>query len=220
MKIKNIIVFILLVSATISFSQSKYSLGISGGFVAPAGTMGDLYQSGFGGGLSFGYNLNHDMQLFLSVNYNTHKFNNDVFNDVLDYLGVTEKPSVDATLSVIPIMVGAKYFFSEGSFKPYGAVKIGLNMLSFKAVSVKLAGQQIPFMAEESSSSFGWGLALGFQTGIAKGVNLDVNANVNGNGTDFIKKFNIEKDANNYYREENKSTGLYFSILAGVSVEL
>ncbi len=218
MKLKLFTVLFLLTTSTLLFSQSKYSIGINGGAAVPAGTMSDLYQSGFGGGLSFNYNLNPDVQLFLSVDYSTFKFNNDVFNDFYDLLGVKERPEIDATLNVIPVTVGARYFFSKSGFNPYGYAKVGLHSLSFKAVSLKVGNYESKFVSEESVLKYGWGLGVGFQAAVSKGINIDVNIGANGNGADFVKNFNYETSTTTY-KEENKSSGLFFTFMAGLNFE-
>lgn len=217
MKAKLFFTVFLLVSSTFLFSQSKLSIGINGRAAVPAGTMSDLYQTGFGGGLTFNYNLNPDFQVFLSVDYASFKFNNDVFNEFSEMTGIP-KPSVDATLSVIPVTVGGRYFFSKSGFNPYAYAKVGIHSLSFKAVSFKIFNTESKFVNEESVVKYGWGLGFGFQTPVSKGINIDVNIGANGNGADFVKNFNYESGTTTY-KEENKSSGLFFSFMAGLNFE-
>jgi opacity protein-like surface antigen len=215
MKVKSILFVMILTLPALVFAQSKISLGVNGGLALPGGTMSDLYETGYGGGINAGYDLSPDVQLFLGVNYYSHKFNNDVFNDLYDFFGVTEKPSVDATLSVIPVYVGARYFFAKSGFNPYAEAKIGMHFMSLKAASVKIGTETINVSKEESVSKFGWGLGIGFQAPVSKGICVDVNVGVNGNGFEFKKSFEVSSGSSSY-KEETSSTGLFYNVSAGL----
>ena len=218
MKVMKLFLLFVLVSSTIGFSQNKISIGVNGGAVVPSGTMGDLYETGFGGGLSLNYKVFPHLQLFFGVDYTSHKFKNDVFDEFCDFFKIP-KPSIDATISVIPVMVGAKYYLLNSGFNPYASIKVGLHTLSLKSASIKVGNEVVELVKDESVTKFGWGLGVGFLAPISGKVNIDVNIGVNGNQGEFSKNFNY-KETGSSYKTEDKSTGLFFSFMAGLNIEL
>lgn len=74
------------------------------------------------------------------------------------------------SFSMIPIMAGARYAFSEGEFMPYAGAEAGYSLFTFSASG---GGFSV------TDNNIGLAPMLGFMMELNKGLNLDVNAKYN-----------------------------------------
>jgi len=161
---KNLFVlFILLTAFSLTNAQQMY-LGLGGKIALPMGTFGDVTSTGFGGGGKFEYKFKNQINLTGSIDYLS-------FSAKEDFIG--------ATWSVIPVMVGAKYYIDK-SF--YGGVEFGLN---FNSVTVKIPAGFWGAASEvtTSESKFGFGFGAGYEIPMNKAA-IDLSVKYSNFATD------------------------------------
>lgn len=135
-----------------SNAQTKMALSVGGNVALPMGSFGDVAKVGFGGGAKFEYEIQPNINLTGSAQYL-------MFGKKDDLVGVE--------WSIIPILVGGKYFFSPGV---YGMAELGMNFWSTKV--------KLPFFGEVSSSGsdFGFAFGAGYEMAMGKSGALDISA--------------------------------------------
>lgn len=217
-KVKYLIVAILVAFSTMT-AQSKSALGIQGVYASSTGDLADIFDSGFGGSASFFYNLNDNLQLSATAGYIKFSFNNDYFNDQLKDAGIDATVDVDATLSVIPIMVGARYFLSSSNFKPYLLADAGIHIMEITSSKVTVSGQEFDAVGSASESKGAFDIGAGFLVNIAPKINLDINGKLNLNGLQ-VKKEKTVSSGSSTTTESSESSATFFTVSAGVSFEL
>jgi outer membrane protein W len=210
---------VILISISTMFAQSKMGVGVNGVFAASSGDMKDLFDTGFGGLASLNYNASESIQLSLTAGYIKFGFNNDYINDQLKEAGSNMTVDVDASLSVIPIMIGGKYFLSSSDFKPYLAADAGVHIMEITSDKVTVGGQQFDAVGSASETKGAFDIGVGFLMKLSPSINLDVNGKLNINGLQ-IKKEKSFSSGGAYYEESSESNAMYFTIAAGLSFAL
>lgn len=217
---KKLFLLVLLISlTTLSTAQSKFGAGINAGIASPGGDFGDIYNMGFGGNASLTYDLTPDWQLSASAGYYRFGFNDDLFNDMLKEMGVNETVDVEAPLSIIPIMVGGKYFFAQSDFKPYASVNIGLHIMSVSADDVNIGGQSYDVKTTETQTKGAWAVGLGFLYKVAPKIYLNLDAKFNGNSAE-VSQTTTYQEGDTTVEESSTSTTTFITVSAGVQIEL
>ncbi len=223
MKKINLVILALVLTGSLLSAQSKFGVEVGGAYLAPTGDFGDVYKSGFGGLASLTYDASSNMQLSLNTGFAQLSFNNEKFNQLLnDFFsgfGSTFNVNVDSKVSIIPVMVGGKYFFTASVFRPYVAADLGLHIISVSASKVTVEGQSLDAAVSQSKAATAWGLGVGFLYNVAPKVNIDVNAKINGNNLEVGTNFS--SSGSGYSSSTtSKSTATFFSVMAGVQFEL
>ncbi len=130
-----------------SFAQSgRPSLGLE--LALPMGDFGDAY--GLGYGLSGGYE--HPVGDNLGI------------TATIGYILLSPDESIKdfiESASMMPIQVGAKYYFSEQQTGPYGHVQLGFHNMSVKSKEFELLGVTVP-SETASSTNFSFAIGAGF----------------------------------------------------------
>ena len=219
MKKINYAVILIILCGTLLSAQSKFGVGVSGVFISPTGDFGDLYKSGIGGLASLTYNVTDNIQLSASAGYSALSFNNDKFNELLNDMGITTKVEIDSDIKIIPLLLGGRYYITKTDFRPYAALDLGLHIVSVSAASVTVAGQTLNAVKEESKAATAWGIGIGFLLKVAPKINIDVNAKINGNSLESSTDLSVSSPGYSY-SQSSKSTTTFFSIAAGVLIEL
>jgi hypothetical protein len=223
MKKVQYIIIALLFSVTLITAQTKLGLGINGSYLSPTGDFGDVYKSGFGGTAYLTYDLSENLQLCAIAGYSQFSFNNEKYNELLSAFfssfGTEINVDIQSKMKIIPLMVGGKYFLSSSNFRPYGELNLGLHIVSVDASSIKINGESLTAVAEQSESTFGWGLGVGFLYKVAPKISLDINAKVNGNGLEVGTSMSSSSSGYSESQSSN-STVAFFSISAGLMFEL
>lgn len=142
-------------------AQSKMSLAI-GPFVGlPMGTFGDITSIGFGGVAQGELDMGDKLVGTLTTGYLMFSGKSQTIGGVNFEYG---------DWSVIPVLVGSKYYFSPGV---YGAAQVGLNFLSYT--------QEIPNFfgggttkVDVSDTKFGWGVGVGYEVPMGPKNALDL----------------------------------------------
>jgi len=113
----------ILISSQYSVAQNgRFSLGAEVGI--PMGDFGDAANAGFGGSIRYEMPLSGNLALTGTVGYMVFSGKDQTI------LGFTIKGS---DWSMIPIQVGAKYYFTEQQNGFYGMVELGVHSSSIKS---------------------------------------------------------------------------------------
>lgn len=153
-------------------AQGKMGLSVQGGVALPTGDFGDVAGTGFGGSVTFMYEVSPMLAITGSAGYTTWGPKEDL-PDGFDY-----------SLATIPVLVGARYTFGKGNFLPYISAELGMHFLSS---TVEILGQEY----SDSESKFGFAPGVGFYYAFNQKTMLDVNVKYNsisteGSSTSYI----------------------------------
>lgn len=210
---------LLLISFSALSAQSKYHLGVNGVYVSSTGDLADLFDKGIGGLASLSYDVSDRIQLSVTTGYLKLSFNNDYINSQLKEAGINTTVDVDASMSIIPLMVGGKYFLSSSNFRPYVAADLGLHISKITSEKIIVGGQPFDAVASASETKAAFDFGIGFLYKIAPKINLDVNGKINLNGTE-IKKESSFSSGNVTTTQSSESSASFFTISAGILFEL
>ncbi|MBN1302152.1 MAG: outer membrane beta-barrel protein [Melioribacteraceae bacterium] len=153
-KIFPALMFLFFVSITTN--AQKISLSAGPIVALPMGDFGDIAGTGFGGSVRGEYPLNEKLVAIAELGYITW--------------GEKEDLGFKYSYSNIPVLVGAKYFFTKNV---YGIAQTGLNLFSWEFEAD--LGWLGKVSESESSSEFGIGAGAGYEFKVGNLV-LDVNA--------------------------------------------
>jgi hypothetical protein len=153
---KTILLLIVLPAllTTTAFAQNgRVSLGVE--LAIPGGDYGDNAETGFGASLRYEHPVGDNIGLMATVGYLTYGSKEVNFGTY----------SYEYTNSIIPIMVGGKYYFMEQQDGFYVNLQLGLSML---ATTVEFNDES----ETESESAFTWSPGIGYAL-----ENLDFSVN-------------------------------------------
>lgn len=139
---------LLLVGFTNAQSINKIKLGVGPYIGFPMGTFGDVTSIGFGVIAQGEYDFGNQLIGTVTTGY-------------LSFSGKEVQGFKNGTWSVIPILVGAKYFFTPNI---YGAGQLGLNMVSYDIPSTTIFGFTYGG-GSVSDSEFGFNIGVGYDMG-------------------------------------------------------
>jgi hypothetical protein len=142
---------VMLVSTNMFAQDGRFSVGAE--LAMPGGDYGDNAGTGFGASLRYEMPMGDNLGLTGTVGYLMYgKKSVETYGYKYEY-----------SSSVIPIMLGAKYYFTEQQNGFYGAFQIGLSMLSNKSeYSYDLLGVHYSGSDTQSSSAFTWAPGVGY----------------------------------------------------------
>jgi len=144
-----------------STNEADKKIGVGGDlqFVLPLGDLGDASGPLIGPVFRVGYRVMPPLELTLRAGF---------------LFGLTKEQKIgtvtaDTGLNVIPVYVGARYFFMEPYAGVYGAAEFGVNLISPKA---SVGGKDVDGL--ESQTRFGANLGAGYV--ISKDLPIDIRA--------------------------------------------
>jgi hypothetical protein len=155
MKLVRITLFVLVAFFMVGLTNAqtnKLKFGAGAYIGLPLGSFGDVTSIGFGGIVQGEYDLAPQIVGTATAGY-------------LVFSGKSVNGFDYGSWSVIPILVGGKYFFSPNF---YGAVQVGLNFVSYTNKNVPtgfnyLTGQLTYGEVTYSSSEFGFNFGVGYE---------------------------------------------------------
>lgn len=207
----------VLMFATMSFAQGKIGLGFNGGIVSPSGDLGDIYKSGFGGSGVLSFKLTDNILLSGTVGYYSMNIDND---KVLEKAGLSgSNIELDAPLTIIPVMVGAKYLFSTLIVKPYVSLELGIHSMSIDEASATVNGTKVVFAKNASQSETAWAVGAGAYISISPKLELEISAKYNGNGAEAGTS-STTSSGSTVTTESSSSTFTFLTLFAGINIAL
>jgi outer membrane protein W len=218
MKKVKYVLFALIFASSLISAQSKFGVGINGGYLSSTGDLKDLFKDGFGATAFAIYNLTNNIQLSATTGYYGFTFNNDFINDQLKEAGYNKTVNLDVKMNIIPLMVGAKFFLGESQFRPYAGVDLGLHIMTIETPNAEITSSGVS-TSKATETKAGYAIGAGFLYKVSDNISLDVNAKFNGNGFE-VKKTSIKTQGSTTIEESSSSTSAFFSIMAGLCFQL
>lgn len=122
---KYVFIFITLIFITNINGQSNIAVGINGNLNFPTGQFAD-FNLGGGGNIHFLYLLGNSTILSFAVGYNKFDLDVESFNERAKELGLNVNFDVNSDFTVIPFVLGAKWYFLKGKkHSPYIMLEAG-----------------------------------------------------------------------------------------------
>ena len=188
MKKLYIILLMIATSAILSqsFAQSdsylKNRIIIEGTYLRNLGHFGEVWANAAGGYISYGIAFPEHNYLMFRVGYL-----NNTLKDGVEYN--------DASLSIIPLEIGGRYYFTDSRFMPFVQFMNGLNIIS---ENTNLEGE----MKDETLVKYAWQVGLGLTINIISFLSLDVGVNYQ----------------SNFYETEAMNTGFEYAAGIGIAI--
>lgn len=190
MKKINILIVIILTAGAFSqiFAQSdsylKNRIMVEGMYLRNLGNFSDVWANASGGYVSYGIAFPEHNYLMFRVGYINNKLKDGVdveFND--------------ASLTIVPIEIGGRYYFTDTRFMPFVQFMNGLNIIS---ENTNLEGE----MKDETLVKYAWQVGLGLTINILSFLSLDVGVNYQ----------------SNFYEAEAMNTGFEYAAGIGIAI--
>jgi hypothetical protein len=136
--------------------NGRFSVGAELGL--PMGTFGDASNVGFGGSLRYEMPMGDNLALMGTAGYLTFG-GKEVTTGFAGIASVTSK----STSGLIPIQVGAKYYFQEQQSGFYGMVQLGLTLINSSTdVTTDILGTKTTTSVSGNTSGFGYAPGVGY----------------------------------------------------------
>ncbi len=152
-KVLRAITALLIISSPSAFAQSaangRFSIGVEGAF--SAGNFTNTSNVGFGGSLRYEMPVGNNLGIMLTAGF-LEFGSKTVEGDV---------SSIKYTNSVIPIQLGAKYYFMSQQKGFYVGVEAGVHLLTSKALGDDASGTQL-FSFSGNSTAFSYDPLIGY----------------------------------------------------------
>jgi hypothetical protein len=146
------------------------------------GNFGDVWANASGGYVSYGIAFPEHNLLIFRVGYINNKLKEDV-----DY--------ADASLSIVPIEIGGRYYFTDSRFMPFVQFMNGLNIIS---ENTNLEGET----KDETLVRYAWQVGFGLTINIVSYLSFDVGVNYQ----------------SNFYQDEAMNTGFEYAAGIGYAI--
>jgi len=136
--------------------NGRFSVGAELGL--PMGTFGDNSSLGFGGSLRYEMPSGDNLAFMGTVGYLTFS-GKEITSGVPGFFALTIKQKN----AIIPIQVGAKYYFQEQQSGFYGMLQLGLAMVSYTTdMTTDVGGTTTTSSATGNGSGFCWAPGVGY----------------------------------------------------------
>lgn len=214
---KRIIIIAFIISLSVMNAQSKFNLGVNGGYAVGNSTFQDVFKSGRGGVITLDYSLTEYLHIAATSGYMDFSYNNDNFHSMLADAGFTSLGSTDTKLTVIPVMLGVKYIPFETKVRPYLQLDFGVHFLKTSNTNVDVNGQEVLAIGETNKARAAFSGGIGFLYEILPNFCIDVITKINANNEEFTKTSYI-KSTGTYKKESSKT--IFTTIACGFVVGL
>lgn len=205
--------------APLAFGQivPKFGLGVNAGVAIPSGDMGDMYKTGFGGGVTLVLPIPFPVELSASIGYYRFGFNSDHFNEQIKLAGSNKTFDIDAPLNLIPVTVNARYYFIPVGVRPYAEVTAGIGIASLKSVYLESTsgGSASLKTSDVSETKQFFTIGAGVLVGVGVAADLDVNVKYAVLGQKFSQAM-----ASGNSLSYSESNGSFLGINAGLRFKL
>ncbi|MDP2303793.1 MAG: outer membrane beta-barrel protein [Ignavibacteria bacterium] len=166
------LLFILILSTINHFPQMR--IGSQGSVAIPAGFFEDAVDVGFGTNVNFSTTvLYSNFELTGSIGYYKCGFKEDL-------------PDYNFKFETIPLLIGARFNFTDVDFIPYVGFDAGLyHSKYYLEIDYGLLGT---LSAKETENKFGFSPVVGFRMNMTPFFDVDVNARYNRIRTKYIAR--------------------------------
>lgn len=156
--------FILLLSAfsTASFAQG-FNASIKAGVAFPVGNFSDAAGTGAGGEGSIEYMATPNLGLLFTAGYYSFGAKDDT-------------PGMDYSFSTLPLLLGARYYFTNMTLQPYIGADAGLHFLTAEVTTTTVLGES---SVKNDETKFGIAPVLGLVYYMPPNFSFDLAAKYN-----------------------------------------
>jgi|WetSurSiteA1Bulk_404760.scaffolds.fasta_scaffold42145_2 opacity protein-like surface antigen len=235
-KLLGLMIVILCISS-VSYSQTPFSFGLTGGANFPMSDFNDAYKMGFSvEGVGFYAFPSGSMELSLTIGYNGFTYKNEYFTDpLMNSFDITEVKGFDVswTAADIPVMAGIKYNLPTPVVSPYFWGEIGAHFLSFSdrikkdAVIGTSSSNKILNITDlqnhvesGSETAFGYAIGAGITIPILPKIGLDINVKYIGNGGIFSNQYTVVQNATSSYSSPEVKNMSFLTTRLGILISL
>lgn len=163
-KILFLVVFLIIEAniPQITFAQSQnhnnHLIVVQGNYLRNLGTFGQVWSQAAGGYLGYGiYFPEHNLLMF-RTGFMSHTLRSD--------------EQTDGSLSVVPLQIGGRYYFTNTAFMPFFQFMNGFNIV-FE--NVNLIGEK----KDRTLLRYFWQVGTGVTVGLSESLNIDLSLNYN-----------------------------------------
>jgi len=172
---KKIILSLMLIffvgSLSSGFAQSesylKNRIFVEGFYTRNLGNFGDVWTDASGGYIGYSIALPEHNLLIMRTGF----INNDLDNDLKLQEDIAFS---DASLTIIPIEIGGRYYFNDNMLMPFVQFMNGLNLV-FENTNLK--GER----EEKTMVKYAWQVGFGLTVNILSNLSLDIGVNYQSN---------------------------------------
>ena len=187
---KNIVPLLILILVAGSFgpafSQSdsylKNRIIVEGLYLRNLGNFSEVWANASGGYIGYGIAFPGHNFLMFRAGY--------IDNKLKDGVEIT-----DASLTIIPLELGGRYYFTDTRFMPFFQFMNGLNIVS---ENINLEGEK----KDETLVRYAWQVGFGLTVSIISNLSVDVSANYQ----------------SNFYETEAMNTGFEYTVGIGIAI--
>jgi opacity protein-like surface antigen len=170
-----------------TFAQSnsflKNRITVEGMYLRNLGNFGDVWSNAAGGYVGYGIAFPEHNYLMLRIGYINNKLKDGVNYD-------------NASLSIMPLEVGGRYYFTDSRFMPFIQFINGLNLIS---ENTTLDGE----IKDETLVRYAWQVGFGITINIVNNLSFDIGVNYQ----------------SNFYNHDAMNTGFEYAAGFGISLE-
>jgi opacity protein-like surface antigen len=147
---------------------------VQGLYIRTLGNFNEVWSSGSGVYINYGMFFPDHNTLNFQVGYINYSLR-DGLDAVLDTMGIT-----DTKFTVIPILVGGKYFFTDSRFMPYFSFMNGINIINetfgFDVEVDSTGNESFHFenTGDETLVRYAWQVGVGIMVNIISNLNVDL----------------------------------------------
>ena len=147
---------------------------VQGLYIRTLGNFNEVWSSGSGVYVNYGMFFPDHNTLNFQVGYINYSLR-DGLDAVMDTMGIT-----DTKFSVIPILVGGKYFFTDSRFMPYFSFMNGINIINetfgFDVEVDSTGNESFHFenTGDETLVRYAWQVGVGIMVNIISSLNVDL----------------------------------------------
>ena len=172
---KKIILSLMLIffvgSLSSGFAQSesylKNRISVEGFYTRNLGNFGDVWTDASGGYIGYSIALPEHNLLIMRTGF--------INNDLDDDLKLQEDIAFsDASLTIIPIEIGGRYYFNDNMLMPFVQFMNGLNLV-FENTNLKGESE------EKTMVKYAWQVGFGLTVNILSNLSLDIGVNYQSN---------------------------------------
>jgi opacity protein-like surface antigen len=229
------LMIVILFISSVSYSQTPFSFGLTGGANFPLGEFNNVYKTGFSVEGSGFYSFSGgSSELSFSIGYNGFTYKNEYFTDaVLRNFNATGVSGFDVSWNAtdIPVMVGLKFNIPSPVITPYFWGEIGAHFMSFND---RFNGTQVTTSSgntvnvnnlptsssSESVTAFGYSIGGGLTIPLLPKIKLDINVKYNGNGAVFSKEYEVWQNANSHFVNPELKNLSFLTTRMGILISL
>lgn len=218
MKTKVLLFATLLLFVGKLYSQDNKALDLKLGAAVPVIKFGELYETGFSANIGFIYKFFEKTKFTLTTGYINFPFDNEKYNAKYADYDRGEYFNLKAPITVIPILIGIRYYLTDKKVQPYVMADFGFYFYSQKlSGNYTQDGLTVP-APEIKENTFSTMFDIGF--GITYPLSKVVDFDLQGKFTGLLNANAVSGSGNSSAVSTASNTYFHISFLAGINYYL